>query len=325
MSSSLDRKIEAAKRRAEEERKARGGLSTDQFAHGNHDADGKVHPGIYRGAAPAPAPPGKTWLRSGTDWYEAGHPNLIYRTRDGLAPQSDGRNVVETLDKVVGTHTPGTVPGSVTAPEVGLHPKPQRMWVRDWPAWVDDNENQAAFYFTRNGDQPNEDMSNVVSTCATGRAYGRELLWHGMDFACIPPAHSNGKNAATVRRMFPDNEADQALALWDLVMFGAAYMKDGKRVDPRDVRIRGGRPVVLAWWDEAAEMPSGNFGQRQLPEIISNIKGRKRDESANPASGRIKLQQPHPLFKDPDARANITVGPGQQQRLRDPWLYRPKR
>jgi len=75
----------------------------------------------------------------------------------------------------VGTHVPDTVPGSVAQTEVGLRPKPQRMWVRDGLAWVDDNEDQCAFYFTRDSEPPNEDMSNVdsirtVKTITTAQA-----------------------------------------------------------------------------------------------------------------------------------------------------------
>lgn len=164
MSTSLDRKLEASRQRANAERAARG-LTPEQFRSDNHLMDGTVKPS----AAPAPAaaaagaPTARQWLRRDYGWYEAANPHLIHRTRDQLPPQADMGNVIETLDSVVGTHVPETVPGAVVKPELGLHPKPQRMWVRDGLDWVDDNEDKCAFYFTRDGEQPTEDMANVDS------------------------------------------------------------------------------------------------------------------------------------------------------------------
>lgn len=133
MSSSLDRKIEAAGRRAAAERAAKG-LPPERFHKDDHQVDGTVKPSAHAAPAPAPAPaaPKKVWYCISGGWFNNLEPTLVYRTRDGLHPQDDGSNVIETLDKVVGTHVPDTVPGSVTslppqAPDPTLAPKRQLL------------------------------------------------------------------------------------------------------------------------------------------------------------------------------------------------------
>lgn len=309
MKSSLDRKIERAAREAQEERKRHSSpLSAEAFSKNDHLPDGTVQPSAPTQAQQATSgdgclkpKPQRLWVRDGLDWVDDNEDKCaFYFTCDGEQPAEDMANVesIRTVKTITTAQAMIAVRDAVQN-EIDV--------ARSWHGEL------VACMFEHLGGQDNPVVVENVYAIAQlfmGRVFG---ISHDSELnkrPDVPPdddiapisSNTDSLNALMTARPAPTMVSleDFAQSMVDLLMTGMSVTQNGKRIDPRAVRL----PLD--------EMPSGNFGQRQpttgmgIQAELSSQRMADKIRRANPNGCFASLERQNPIFKDENARPNIT-------------------